>query len=368
MYRGRLGRDFDLWVGGGLLNRTTADTLLAEYDSRRSAFSVGNVLMMLAAVLLAAAVLMLVAANWDAIPRLTRVIGIFALIWGFNGAAATAFARNADRVGGALLLLATASFGGGIALVAQLYNLSGDAVDAILLWFAVTAMAAVAYRSGVLTIVCGFLSWWVFATYLTDSNGHWDTFYGFLPPLMALVTILLMRWTETPKAQHLAYLQLLGWFAWLYSLFEGQGVAWLYVAVGSVLFVAATLKGSPLAPLARRRGAAPAFYAFALALLGVAILHTLYDHGAGLAEIAVVTIGLAIAGLVLDGRDNGAVRYLAYAAFAGEILYLAFVTIDSILGTSGFFLLSGLVLAVLAAVVLWMEKMFARRNAGQVQP
>lgn len=367
MYRGRLGRDFDLWVDRGLLNRATADTLLAEYDSRRSAFSVGNVLMMLAATLLAAAVLMLVAANWEAIPRLARMIGIFVLIWGFNGAAAWAFGRGADRIGGALLLLATASFGGGIALVAQLYNLSGDAIDAILLWFAVTAIAALAYRSGVLTIVCGFLSWWVFTAYLTDTNGHWDAFYGWMPPLMALITIFLGRWTETPKAQHLAYLLLLGWLAWLYSLHEGAGVAWLYAAAGAGLFVAVTLKGSPLAPFARKRGAAPAFYAFALALLGVAILHTLYDQGAQLAEIAVVTLGLAIGGLVLDGRDNGAVRYLAYVTFAGEILYLAFVTIDSILGTSGFFLLSGLVLGVLAAVVLWMEKMFARRNAAGVK-
>ena len=363
MYRGRLGRDFDLWVSSGLLSRATADSLLADYDARRSAFSIGNVLMMLAAALLAAAVLMLIAANWEAIPRLTRVIGLFALIWGFNAAAAYAFARGADRIGGALLLLATASFGAGIALVAQMYNLSGDTVDAILLWFAVTGIAAVAFRSGVLTVVCGFLSWWVFIAYLTDTSGHWDGFYGWMPPLMALITILLVRWTETPKAQHLAYLLLLGWFAWLYGLNEAAGVAWLYAVVGAGLFVAVTLKGSPLAVYARKRGAAPAFYAFALALLGIAILHMLYDEGVELAAIAVVTIGLAVAGLVLDGRDNGAVRYLAYTVFAGEILYLAFVTIDSILGTSGFFLLSGLVLGVLAVVVLRMEKMFARRNA-----
>ncbi len=365
MYRGRLGRDFDLWVDKGLVNRATADGLLAEFDARRSAFSVGSVLMMLAAALVASAVLMLVAANWEAIPRLARVIGIFALIWVFNGAAAYAFGRGADRIGGALLLLATASFGGGIALVGQLYNLSGDAVDTMLLWFVVTALAAFAFQSGVLTVVTGFLSWSVFVVFVTDSSGHWDALYGWMPPVMALITILLMRWSDTPRAQHLAYLLLLAWLAWLYALNESVVVAWLYAIVGTVLFVAATAKGSPLAPVARKRGAAPAFYAFVLALLGVAILHGLYWEGANMVTISIVTIALSIAGLVLDGRDNGAVRYLAYLTFAGEILYLAYVTIDTILGTSGFFLLSGLVVAVLAFVVLRMEKLFARRNATE---
>ena len=66
-------------------------------------------------------------------------------------------------------------------------------------------------------------------------------------------------------------------------------------------------------------------------------------------------------GLALEGRDMGAVRYLAYVTFAVEILYLSFVTIDSMLGTSGFFLLSGLIVAVLAFVVIRMEKLFAAK-------
>jgi hypothetical protein len=37
----------------------------------------------------------------------------------------------------------------------------------------------------------------------------------------------------------------------------------------------------------------------------------------------------------MQGRDNGAVRYLAYTVFAVEMLYLASVTVGSILGTSG---------------------------------
>jgi uncharacterized membrane protein len=69
----RLERDLSLWVGKGLLGGETADRFCAEYDARPASFSLGNVLMILAAILLAAAILLVVASNWEAIPRLVRV-------------------------------------------------------------------------------------------------------------------------------------------------------------------------------------------------------------------------------------------------------------------------------------------------------
>ena len=74
MYRDRLERDLAIWVGKGLIERPQADALLAEYDGRESSFSVGRALMMIAACLIAAALLLLVASNWEAIPRLMRVV------------------------------------------------------------------------------------------------------------------------------------------------------------------------------------------------------------------------------------------------------------------------------------------------------
>ena len=108
-------------------------------------------------------------------------------------------------------------------------------------------------------------------------------------------------------------------------------------------------------------GAGPAFYSLVLALLGLGLLHLEWTEGAGLALLGIVTIAVTLLALALDGRDNGAVRYFAYTVFAGEVLYLSFVTIDSMLGTSAFFLLAGLVVAVLAMVVVRLERLFATR-------
>jgi uncharacterized membrane protein len=81
--------------------------------------------------------------------------------------------------------------------------------------------------------------------------------------------------------------------------------------------------------------------------------------------LGLATLAAAVTAIALCGRDNGAVRYLAYAVFAAEMLYLASETIGSILGTSGFFFISGLLVAAVAWVVIRLERRFSgeRREA-----
>ncbi|HCL65667.1 MAG TPA: DUF2157 domain-containing protein [Rhizobium sp.] len=361
MYRGRLRRDFDIWVGKGLVDRSSVEAMLAEYDARRSAFSVGSALMILAAVLISASILLLIAANWEFIPRGVKVLGVLALIWIFHILAAFAIARGAPRLGAALLLLGIMSFGGAIALIGQLYHLSGDAVDAMLLWFAGAVVSAALFRSAVLTVAGGFLSFALFFAVVDEFEWQWDGLYSWSPVAAAAILSALVAWTGANRARNFIYLLILTWLGWLYTLNEAVLTAVLFVVAGTLAFLAVTLTASPVSVIARKTGAEPSFYACALALLGLFLLHFEYDEGRGLALVASATIGFTLLALALDGRDNGAVRYLAYVAFAAEVLYLSFVTIDSMLGTSGFFLLSGLVVAILAFIVVRMEKLFARK-------
>lgn len=367
MYRGRLKRDLGIWVDKGIIPSATAETLLREYDSRKSSFSVGGVLMILAAVLIAASILLLIAANWQDIPRLTRVIGIILLIWIFYLSAAFSFVRGADRLGAALLVLGAASFGGAIALIGQLYHLSGDTLDAMLLWFAMTAVSAAAFRSATLTVFAGLLAFAVFGAYLEQYDAEWQGLYAFWPPAAGVMLAVLAQWTGAERSRHLIYILLLVWCAWLYSLHTDVAVALFFVVAGGLAFLAVTLPQSPISALARQRGASPAFYTFMLALLGLGLLHFHWTEGGELVLLALLTIGATLLALSLEGRDNGAVRYLAYVIFAAEVLYLSFVTIDSMLGTSAFFLLAGLVVAVLAFIVVKLEKLFARKDKKVVQ-
>ncbi|MHC2455689.1 putative membrane protein [Rhizobium leguminosarum] len=231
MYRGRLERDLSLWVGKGLLGQETAGALLAEYDSRPASFSLGRVLMALAAVLLAAAILLVVASNWEAIPRLVRVGGILALIWLVHIAAARMLARGATAAAGGLLVIGAMSFGGAISLVGQMYHLSGDEQTVMYLWFAIATISAILFRSGAVAVVAGFLSWASFAVYLENNDTHWIGFDPWMAPLMAVIVIGLVRYTGAERARHLAYLLLIGWLAWLYTLYEEIAVA-LAFAIG----------------------------------------------------------------------------------------------------------------------------------------
>lgn len=365
MYRGRLKNDLDDWTKRGLLDASTAKRLLEDVDSRGNRFSIGTVLSMFAALLIAASILMLVAANWDAIPRVIKVAGIVGLIWVFHAAALVARARGADRIAAASLVLGAAAFGGAIALIGQLYHLSGDTFSAMFLWFFVTAASAGLFRSGALVVVAGALS-------LVAFGGGFDSFgwevgghglWAWWPPFGAVAIFALAHWTGAYRAKHFGYLLLLAWIWWV-SIIDND-IVWAgsIGLLSSLIFFVLTVPRSPLAAVHRRLGASASFYALLMAFTAFSFMQAQLVQAVPIAVLGIVILGLAIAAIALEGRDNGAVRFLAYAAFAAEVLYLSYETIDSILGTSAFFLLSGLVVAVLAFIVVRLEKRFSRQTA-----
>ncbi|TCR92617.1 DUF2157 domain-containing protein [Rhizobium sp. BK376] len=362
MYRGRLQRDLSLWVEKGFIEPPQASAIMAEYDSRPTSFSLGRVLSILAALLVAAAILLLVASNWELIPRPLRVGALLALIWAFYLGGAFYTVRGQTSLAAGLLLLGTMSFGGAMSLVGQMYHISGDELPMMLTWFLIACLAAALFRSGSLVALAGFLSWAYFSLYLEQNDVHWIGLSPWAPPLMAAVVIALVRYVGANRARHLAYLLLIAWLTWLYSLNQQLSTAVLFAAGGMIAFLAVSIPGSPLQRLTRDAGAAPAFYTFLVAVIGFFMLHVEIETGPRFVVLGVVTLAASVAAIGLCGRDNGAVRYLAYAVFASEILYLASQTIGSIIGTSGFFLICGLLVAVVAWLVIRLERRFGDRN------
>ena len=365
MYRGRLERDFSLWVQKGLLDQNIANSLLEELDARETTFSVGRVLSVLAACLLSVAILLLIASNWDTIPRLVRMVGIVAFIWAFFLAGARAQEAGLKTLATSLLILAAASFGGAIALVGQMYHMSGDMGQASLIWFAGVAVAAVLFRSAALTVATGFLSWMVFGAFYFDQLAFFETSLPWLTPVMAVVILALVYWTGAAGARHTAYLLLIALILAIYGDWEHLTVAFTMSAGGFICYVLAALPQSPLRRYLVNAGPAPEFYTFGLSSLGLGLLHVEDKSVEWVAILGLVTLGFSIFGLAISGRNNAAVRYLGYAIFAGECLYLASETIGSILGTAGLFLSSGIIVAVVAWIVVRLEKRFATSEPGK---
>lgn len=375
MYRGRLERDLKIWIDKGLVDAGTAKAILSEYDGRRTSFSAGRVLTIIAAVLLGLAILLFISANWEALPRVARLLGLVAMIWAFYLAAAYLLVQGRSIVAAAMLILGTLSFGGAMALVGQMYNLSGDELRMMLVWFAAACIVAALFRSSAQVGLAGFLAWAFCGVYLW---GHFDEWYGimpWMPLLMAAVLIALVRYVDAPMARHLAYLMLVGWLTWLFGRHEGLNNAILFAALGMAAFLVVSVPASPLVPFARTAGAAPTFYTFLVASIGFFLIHAEISNGSfennvwvedklPLVIVAAATLASAVIAIALSGRDNGAVRYLAYFVFACEILYLAGETIGSIIGTAGFFLVAGVLVAIAAWLVIQLERRFSD-NSGQ---
>jgi uncharacterized membrane protein len=182
---------------------------------------------------------------------------------------------------------------------------------------------------------------------------------------MAVIVIGLVRYTGAERARHLAYLLLIGWLAWLYTLYEEIAVALAFAIGGMAVFVLTALPRPRIRALVRSAGAAPAFYSFLVAAIGFLLLHFEIEDGWRLAVLGVATLAASVLAIALHGRDNGAVRYLAYLTFAAEMLYLASVTVGSILGTSSLFLFSGLVVALVAWIVIRLERRFSANAQGE---
>jgi uncharacterized membrane protein len=358
-YAARLRKDVVRWVQAGLVDDAAGAAILRDVEAReRRSLSFGTILAIMAALLVGAAVLILVAANWQAIPRLGRVGGLFAIIAaGYLGGAALKL-RDHPAFGEALWLVAAAAFGAGIALIGQMYHLAGDEAEAILVWCAGTALAAAALRSGPLTIAAaGLAAFWL----LSRGAEFWRASefpYSFA--LVAAILWLVSLWTRSAAARHLLLLSVILFMVLLALEHDVTLVAAVLGAASAALFVLAVRMPEEVESLARLDGLLPVHcllgFLVAAALLQIELAD---ESGAGFAVVAALTFAGIGAALLLFGRESRGLRWIAYAGFAVELCLVYVLMIGSMLGTAGFFLVAGVLLGVMAFAIMRIEKRLA---------
>lgn len=362
------------WQQEGLIDAVTASRLNADLEKRATGFSLGAVLATLGGLLLGAAVIMLVAANWQDMPRLMRIGLVLALIWiGYLGGAWRQ-ARGDKLFSSALYVVGAASFGAGIALVGQMYHVSGDVHSAAVYWALGVLASAFLLRAPVLAafgagVACFYLSTFVFDGTSADNG---DLAYRWIGPLLLLIGVGAALFTRSRHAAHLWALFTIGWALLVYVQNESDVVLCLMIAVGIGFMLADAFAHDAMERLTRF--AQPlASYGLLLALLSLGILQLnhMFSSSGGSGSLdqdvlySMLILGLSIGAIALCGRDNGGLRSIAYAAFSFQVLYLAFTTVGTMIGTSGFFLTAGVLVLLLAAFVRRMERRFGKkREAG----
>ena len=357
-YATRVSADIARWREAGLIDPATADALTSDVAANeRASLSFGSILAMMAALLFGAAILIFVAANWEAIPRLARVVALFAVI--LAGYVGGAFLKTRDHaaIGEALWIIAAAAFGGSIALIGQMYHLSGDEASALVTWCAGTALAAVALRSNPLTVAAvGIADAWLF---LSEGGIYW---HGRFPDFFIVAAIVLFAisfWTRSQAARHLIILSIIFYLFMRAIDHDTLRIAVPLVVVSALLFAAAVFASGPIDRILQLGGRLP-LHALIGFLTGLAMIQfELADdsrYNVGFAVASIVALVGIVAAIMLAGRESRGLRWLAYAGFAFELAVIYGVTLQSMLDTAGFFLAAAVLLGILALVIIRVEK------------
>lgn len=360
-YADKLRREVERWAADGLIPPGAVPALLSDIETRHGrGIGLGQVLAIMAALLFSAAILLMVAANWEEIPRLVRVGVLFgAILAGYVGGAVLMLRGN-PAMAEAAWLIASATFGAAIALVGQMYHLTGDEAQAILLWCAGTTAAALALRSPVQTVAAVGLAivWALYPASLFNLRVD----LWFAPLLLGLW--LVATWTGSIAARHLILLALIGHGV---MLFVEHDTLLIPVAIAALSAAVAALALRYPREAAHWTGlghglVVDGFLGF---LVGMFLLQFLFAEEVLMALLAVITLGGIAAALFWAGNKGRSIRWLAYAGFAGEIVFIYLATLGTMLGTAGFFVLAAGGLALLAFVVIRVERRLALRAANQ---
>jgi len=415
-YRKRLEADLGRWVGEGLIAPENAATIRRSLAQEGGGFKLPALIGLFGGLLIASSVSAFVAANWEEIPRVAKLVMVLLGLAAALGISARLESRGSTGGADAAATCGTLIFGAGVALVGQMYHLPTDwPGGALLIALGAIIVAFLLRSSGALVIAIVAAGCW--------AGGRWDEgeprahllfWLPFLPALWLAAT------RHNRLVHHVAALALLGWFATLpgqhaffrfdYGLLAyGLAVSALFVALGAL----ALDRGGPglltaflpwgliglilslnveLARILEPNQAKPGtafwlnYFAYALAVpavVGVAALArerrfawplalallmsllvpVLFWSGGAVSmagKIVVAALILAIAiGIVIAGAGGG-VRRLSIAGstlFAIAIVILLWQTIGTLLDQSLFFLVGG---ALLIAIASFMRRLLAK--------
>jgi len=208
-YRRRLEADLERWQSGGVIDATTGAAIRRALGPAPAGIGVATVVGIVGGLLIAAAFLVFIAANWSEIPRVARFVMLLAGIAGACALGALFAQQGRTYLADTAVAVGAIIFGASIALVGQMYHLSGDFAGALLLWTLGALAAALLTQSrGALAValVAGCAWSWMRAFEFSDVP-H-------LPFILlwAIGVGLALLW-NSPMARHLTALAAMFWWA-----------------------------------------------------------------------------------------------------------------------------------------------------------
>lgn len=230
------------WRKRELITQDQLQALSEDADKRfpKSNLSFAAIIIGAGALCVFFAALSFVAANWDAIPRLTKLALLLSCMWAFWIGGIVTRLRGHPTLAEVLLFLGSAFYGLNIMLVAQIYHIQGNAVDAVWMW-AIGATLASALAQSRFTL-WGAISLWFVWLCMDDfqlwgsRQSDWFQTADYLIPFAILGAI---AWVQKSRVgAHLLAISFLGWeFVTLLAVQNSDHALVPLYAVGHVALV-----------------------------------------------------------------------------------------------------------------------------------
>lgn len=161
--------ELEKWLQEGLISKEQQIALQERYPL--VSFQSTQVILFFASLLIGLGIILLVAANWEEIPRLVRLglILIVMLLCYASGYYLAYQQGNYPKLGQALLFLGLLSYGAGIWLVGQMYHLSSYNATGLGLWFLGAALMANILRQNLFFVLSIIM---LVSANLLDADAH----------------------------------------------------------------------------------------------------------------------------------------------------------------------------------------------------
>ena len=222
LFKKDMAREVGDWIRDGLIESTQGEAILARYGIRlkdAQGTSLGYyILTALAALFVGLALILIISHNWDEIPRLTRMLGLFCITLAVNLQGMRLLLGDRVKAGVLWLFLGAICYGATIMLIAQIYHIGEHFPDGIFYWALGVFPLVFITQSRLIALLCMVLATiWAIVETSTD-------FFPASYPLFALAGIWL-AWVRKDSA--LLFLGglagLVFWFNLLLAWIGGDG-------------------------------------------------------------------------------------------------------------------------------------------------
>ncbi len=220
-FRRQLKQEAEQWQKEGLISADLFQQIADRYEFNTLAPNNQNftvILYSVAGILIGLGVITFVAANWRALDRNTKVFLLFSWLIGINTIGFHLWQRTNQfrRIGQGLLLTGGLSLGAVIALISQIFHLSGPSYGLFLIWAVGVIVMGASLEFQTLTML-GLILLGIGYIGYTDYSDLYGKEFNLIASSMPYLSILLIGLAYWLKSRAVFVLVVL---LWIISIFE----------------------------------------------------------------------------------------------------------------------------------------------------